>query len=227
MLIRDRFGYFYDVPDERFSGWVAPGLGEIAYDGFGNPLGFPALAALLPLAAKFLPMAASLLPGLTSSAPPPAQPPAPVRAPAAPPVAPVIAPPQVIVIREPAPAMPAGPQGIMRSVQALPRVRLHRRRGRRRPVRVKVERLTEQVTVPPPAALPPPQTTATEASGGMNGWYPAPHFGRPSPSRRSSPERRLSMRTNEMRRFKPCASRFDEWRRKRIGCPHTSSSPSA
>jgi hypothetical protein len=83
MLIRDRFGYFYDVPDERFRGWVAPGLGEIAYDGFGNPLGFPALAALLPLAAKFLPMAASLLPGLTSSAPPPAPPPAPVPAPVA------------------------------------------------------------------------------------------------------------------------------------------------
>src|SRR5689334_14564046 len=122
MLIRDQFGYFYDVPNERFGGWVAPGLGEMAYDGFGNPLGFPALAALLPMAAKLLPMAANLLPGLLSPSQPPASPPAPAPAPApaqvpvAPPIAPVvpaIAPPQVIVIREPAPAIPVAPQEIV------------------------------------------------------------------------------------------------------------------
>lgn len=177
MLIQDQFGYFYDVPNERFGGWVAPGLGEMGYDGFGNPLGFPALAALLPMAAKILPMAANLLPGLLSpSQPAPAPAPAPVAPPAAP-VVPAIAPPQVIVIREPAPAIPAAPQGIMRPVPAPLPIRSHRRRGRRRPVRVRVDRFTEQVTVPPPPALPPPQPLANEASGGMSGWYPAPHFG--------------------------------------------------
>ena len=34
----------------------------------------------------------------------------------------------------------------------------------------------EQVSVPP-SALPEPVPMATEASGGMNGWYSGPYFG--------------------------------------------------
>src|SRR5438876_11765221 len=108
MLIQDQFGYFHNVPDERFGGRMSPGFGEMVYDGLGNPLGFP-LLSLLPLAAQILP---SLLApsGSPSSHPAPA---APLPLPAVVPpvsVAPVVSPPppQVIVIRESAPGS-AGP----------------------------------------------------------------------------------------------------------------------
>jgi hypothetical protein len=136
MLIQDQFGYFHDVPDERFGGWVNPGFGEV-YDGLGNPLGFPALAALLPFAAKLLPMAANLLPGLGPSTPPPsptavAPPPVPFPPPMPSfPMMPSMAPPQVIVIREPAHEEPLEPPLPAPAVQGRMRV-VFRRRGRRR-----------------------------------------------------------------------------------------------
>ena len=129
MLIQDQFGYFFDVPDERFGGWVNPGFGEVVYDGLGNPLGFP-LLSLLPLAAQILP---SLLPGLAPSGSP-SSPPAPA-APSPPPPflpSPSMAPPQVIVIREPAYEEPLQPPPPAPAVQGRIRVAFRRRGGRRR-----------------------------------------------------------------------------------------------
>ena len=180
MLFRDQFGYFHDVPNERV-GWVSPGFGEVVHDGFGNPLGFP-LLSLLPLAAQILP---SLLgpAGSPSSPPAPAAPPPPPVASSPPsPVqlfapSPSMSPPQVIVIREPTPERAAFLQPLQ-PAQIAPRVLLHRRGARRRrtPIRARVERFTEQVSVPP-SALPEPVSMATEASGEMNGWYSGPYFG--------------------------------------------------
>lgn len=184
MLIQDQFGYFHNVPDERFGGWVSPGFGEV-YDRLGNPLGFPALAALLPFAAKLLPMAANLLPMLAPSgpsAPSPSAPPPGAGITPASPVAPFqttpsMAPPQVIVIREPTsdgpmlspselPAAPPGRQVIFRR---------RRTRRHRAPVRVRFEQTREQVSLPPRAL--PLLPLATESSGEVSGCYPAPHFG--------------------------------------------------
>jgi hypothetical protein len=177
MLFRDQFGYFHDVPDERV-GWVSPGFGEVLYDRLGNPLGFP-LLSLLPLAAQILP---SLLgpSGSPSSPPAPAAPPPPPVASSSPPPvqlfapSPSMSPPQIIVVREPAP----GGGAFLPPPQIAPRVLFRRRGARRRrtPIRARVERFTEQVSVPP-SALPEPVSMATEASGEMNGWYSGPYFG--------------------------------------------------
>jgi len=177
MLFRDQFGYFHDVPDERV-GWVSPGFGEVLHDGLGNPLGFP-LLSLLPLAAQILP---SLLgpSGSPSSPPAPAAPPPPPVASSSPPPvqlfapSPSMSPPQIIVVREPAP----GGGAFLPPPQIAPRVLFRRRGARRRrtPIRARVERFTEQVSVPP-SALPEPVSMATEASGEMNGWYSGPYFG--------------------------------------------------
>jgi len=177
MLFRDQFGYFHDVPDERV-GWVSPGFGEVVYNGLGNPLGFP-LLSLLPLAAQILP---SLLgpSGSPSSPPAPAAPPPPPVASSSPPPvqlfapSPSMSPPQIIVVREPAPERGA----FLPPPQIAPRVLFRRRGARRRrtPIRARVERFTEQVSVPP-SALPEPVSIATEASGEMNGWYSGPYFG--------------------------------------------------
>lgn len=177
MLFRDQFGYFHDVPDERV-GWVSPGFGEVVYDNLGNPLGFP-LLSLLPLAAQILP---SLLgpSGSPSSPPAPAAPPPPPVASSSPPPvqlfapSPSMSPPQIIVVREPAPERGA----FLPPPQIAPRVLFRRRGARRRrtPIRARVERFTEQVSVPP-SALPEPVSMATEASGEMNGWYSGPYFG--------------------------------------------------
>jgi hypothetical protein len=117
MLIRDQFGYVHQVPDRRLISGLSSHLGEarVVYDRLGNPLGMlPFIAALAPLAAKLLPMAASVLPmlarrGRAAPARPQARaaaPPVPVAQP--PPVAPSVAAPapQIIIIREPAPAPP-------------------------------------------------------------------------------------------------------------------------
>jgi hypothetical protein len=189
MIIRDQFGYLHEVPNRQFVGVGESPLGEPVYDGFGSPLGLPFLTALVPTIA-------SALTGLFSrksarprprSAPPPPLPFAP------PPIAPpVVAPaPQVIVIREPAPApsrffpppWPAQPRVVYR------RGRL--RRGRV-PVRLSVEPpLRQQVSIRPPAAVrpqpsaapaiepvlsptPPGPPTATESSGGMGGAFYGP-----------------------------------------------------
>ncbi len=121
MLIRDQFGYFHEIPDARFGGWGDHGLGGVVYDGLGNPVGaFPFLAALAPLAAKILPMVSSILPGLapaSSSAPPPSpapsEPPPPIPPPVAlpypPPPSALPSQPQMVVIREPSPAVTALP----------------------------------------------------------------------------------------------------------------------
>ncbi len=61
MLVQDTLtGYFHEVPDAQVYGpqygeYPEP-VGEVVYDGFGNPVGFPFLA---PLAAKLLPAIAS------------------------------------------------------------------------------------------------------------------------------------------------------------------------
>jgi hypothetical protein len=193
MIIRDQFGYLHEVPNRRFVGAFESRFGKDVYDGFGSPLGaFPALAALIPAIASALPALFSRrsAPSRPPSAPPP---PLPLPAPVAPlPIAPpVVAPaPQVIIIREPAPAPsrffpPPGP--------AQPRIVYRRRRVRRRiPVRLSVEPvLREQVRVRPAAAVgpqpsgalaiepvpsptPPAPASATESSGGMGGAFYGP-----------------------------------------------------
>jgi hypothetical protein len=191
MIHRDRFGYFHDIPDH-----YGNELGEVVYDGLGNPLGFlPFLAALAPLAAKVLPMIASALPMLARggggraaprrAAAPPVSPP--------PPIAPAViappSPPQIIIIREPAPAAPSPFFPTHASAQPMIAFRGRRRRGGA-PVRLTVERAREQMSLSPSAMVrlrqaaitgtppgpPPPQ--ATEASGGMGGVFYGPfgHF---------------------------------------------------
>ena len=61
MLVQDTLtGYLHEVPDAQIYGapygeYPEP-MGEVVYDGFGNPVGLPFLA---PLAAKILPAVAS------------------------------------------------------------------------------------------------------------------------------------------------------------------------
>ena len=130
MLIQDQFGYFHEVPGQHYGGWGSPGFGEV-YDGFGNPLGFPALAALLPMASKLLPMVSSLLPGLgPAAAPAPAPAPALPVPPQLPFSVPSMVPPQVIVIREAHPEEPPLPPAPVPAIRGRLRVAF-RRRGRR------------------------------------------------------------------------------------------------
>lgn len=76
MLVRDVSGRLIALPEPRIGyvpvqGYDGYGLGyygEPVYDGLGNPLGLPFLAALAPLAAKILPMAGSLLPKIIGGA---------------------------------------------------------------------------------------------------------------------------------------------------------------
>jgi hypothetical protein len=196
MVMRDRLGYIHEVPDRQYIGAAHPSdQAQIVYDGFGDPVGFAFLAPLLPLLAKG---AAALLPAVTSlftssprpaAAPPPPTIPRPLPMPQALPMPrplPATAtPPQIIVIREPSTATPLPS---MPPAQAPPTVVLRPRRLRRRraPVRLRVERMTEQMVVPPPVMLRPrppivtaessraaPLPPATESSGGMSDWYPA------------------------------------------------------
>ena len=66
MLVQDTLtGYLHEVPDSQlyepeYAEYPEP-MGEVAYDGFGNPVG---LAFLAPLAAKLAPMALARLPGI-------------------------------------------------------------------------------------------------------------------------------------------------------------------
>jgi hypothetical protein len=66
MLVQDTLtGYLHEVPDSQlyepeYAEYPEP-MGEVAYDGFGNPVG---LAFLAPLAAKLAPMALTRLPGI-------------------------------------------------------------------------------------------------------------------------------------------------------------------
>jgi len=66
MLVQDTLtGYLHEVPDSQlyepeYAEYTEP-MGEVAYDGFGNPVGF---AFLAPLAAKLAPMALARLPGI-------------------------------------------------------------------------------------------------------------------------------------------------------------------
>ena len=128
MLVRDvRSGRLVAVPDSRFYAQATAPLGyygehglhgaplgsyaaapqQPLYDGLGNPLGLPFLAALAPLASSLLPMiakgASSVLPSLISnvlpmitgggSPSPPALPMTPAPAPPAPlPIEPPLAP---------------------------------------------------------------------------------------------------------------------------------------
>ena len=195
MILRDRFGYFHDMPDQ-----YGDGLGEVVYDGFGNPLGaLPFLAALAPLAAKaagaLLPMAASALPGLFSSLAPrrasaPAAPP-PVRSAQAPPPSPAAAVPAIPVrvavpMSPPVTAPGFAPTGTQQRI-----IFVHLVARRRPPARMRYERVTEQVTMPHPGALPvarPPVSfspppplrgqVATESRGGLTGYGSyAPFYG--------------------------------------------------
>ena len=172
MLIQDQFGYFYDVPDERFAGWVNPGFGEVVYDGLGNPLGFP-LLSLLPLAAQILP---SLLgPSGSPSSPP---------APAAPPPPPLL--------RHHRRRFSFSPVSEYGSATNDCDARTGARRGPvaaplaacsvPSPAPFKVAKDTGRVDTLPssqwrPSPFPEPVSMATEASGEMNGWYSGPYFG--------------------------------------------------
>lgn len=62
MLVRDQLGYFYDVPDSQH--YRVP-LG--VYDGLGNPVGLPILAALGPLISGLAPALTSALPAIAGS----------------------------------------------------------------------------------------------------------------------------------------------------------------
>jgi hypothetical protein len=66
MLVQDTLtGSLHEVPDTQsygaYLGELPDQMGEVAYDGFGNPVG---LAFLAPLAAKFAPTALKALPGI-------------------------------------------------------------------------------------------------------------------------------------------------------------------
>jgi hypothetical protein len=193
MRIYDRFGYTHEVPDRPSVGVGHPfDQPQVLYDGFGDPVGFAFLAPFLPLIAKaagaLLPTVTSLLtssPRPAAAAPPPPST-GPVPSPQAlPPPSAAAPPPQIIVIREPATAI--SPSSMPFPAQIAPTAVLRPRRLRRRraPVRVRLERVTEQMTVPPPATVrlrptsmsaePPPMTPpspASESGGEMSGWYP-------------------------------------------------------
>jgi hypothetical protein len=200
MRIYDRFGYIHEVPARQSTGVAHPfNQAQVLYDGFGDPVGFAFLAPFLPLIAK---AAGALLPTVTSlltsssrpTAPPPSASPQPASLPQAmplpvpPPSAPA-PPPQFIVVREPAPAIsPSMPP----SAQIVPTAILRPRRLRRRrsPVRLRVKRVTEQMSVAPPATaeLRPtsmtvepsptaPPLPATGSASDLSGWHPV-HFGR-------------------------------------------------
>jgi hypothetical protein len=73
MLVQDTLtGALHEVPDVAgyngygYYGEPAETMGEL-YDGFGNPVGFPAFLA--PLAAKVLPAVSKFLPGIARSIP--------------------------------------------------------------------------------------------------------------------------------------------------------------
>jgi hypothetical protein len=200
MRVYDRFGYPHEVPDYQPIGRGHPfERAQLVYDGFGDPVGFAFLAPFLPLIAK---AAGALLPTVTSlltsspraaAAPPPSPSPQPAPPPQAMrpsgPLPSAAAPsPQIVVIREPAPAIPPPmpPPGQIVSTTILRPRRLRRRRV---PVRLRVARATDQMSVPSPSAvrMPPTSTTAeplpaepasspTETSSAMSGWYPV-HFG--------------------------------------------------
>jgi hypothetical protein len=78
MLVRDTLtGYLHEVPDAQlyepeYAEYPEP-MGEVVYDGFGNPVGLPFLAPLaakaLPvLASRLVPAAARALPGIVRGA---------------------------------------------------------------------------------------------------------------------------------------------------------------
>lgn len=102
MLIQDHLGYWHDVPESRFYG-----VQHVGYDGLGNPVGLPILAALAPLASALAPAIGDIVGGLfggkkSEPAPPPEPPPAPSLPP--PPPAPDIiveplAPPPPAIVR--------------------------------------------------------------------------------------------------------------------------------
>jgi hypothetical protein len=66
MLVQDTLtGYLHEVPDSQlyepeYAEYPEP-MGEVVYDGFGNPVGLPFLA---PIASALAPMAAKALPGV-------------------------------------------------------------------------------------------------------------------------------------------------------------------
>jgi hypothetical protein len=189
MIYRNRFGYLTHIPDGRFADRLGD-YGEVIYDGFGNSLGLPFIAALAPLAAKLIPAAAAIVPGLISKRraaappPPPLQATPPVSFP--PPTPPPPVAPTIIQVPVPIPMMPPP----IPAPRAQRLVFLARRRRRRRvPVRLQ---LREEVTAPPAAtvrvqtplvsvsppapmsaSLPGP-SVATESSGGMRGAFYEP-----------------------------------------------------
>src|SRR3990172_6223700 len=68
MLVQDTLtGYLHEVPDGQLSEWgygeFPEHMGEVVYDGFGNPVGLPFLA---PIASALAPMAMKALPALAS-----------------------------------------------------------------------------------------------------------------------------------------------------------------
>jgi hypothetical protein len=183
MIHRNEFGYFRQIPDERFADGLG-NYGEVIYDGFGNPLGIlPFLAALVPalapLAAKLLPKAAAILPGLISrpsAAAPAPPPPMPVTPPISlPPPMPAPAPPPIIQMPPPMPMMPPIAPPMPTPGAQRPVYFVRRRRPRRRaPVRLRVR---EEVTAPSAATVrvqPPLVSVSPPPSGELSGAFYGP-----------------------------------------------------
>jgi hypothetical protein len=185
MRVYDRFGYAHEIPGPQPIGRAhAYDQPQVVYDGFGDPVGFAFLAPFLPLIAKaagaILPTVASFLTSSPRAAVAPPSPPTPQPVPV-PQTIPVPLPPSTAA---PSPSML--PPGQITPTTILRTRRLHRRR----PVRLRVERVTEQVSVPPSSLVHPrpssmtaeplpaePASTVSQSRSEMSGWYPA-QFGR-------------------------------------------------
>jgi hypothetical protein len=208
MLIQDALtGRLHEIPDQPYRSYLGEygqpyeqrypqgygysphyGVGQVVYDGLGNPVGlFPLLAKLAPLAAKVLPAVATkvlpaitkVLPSLTRALPmvgkffpgaapspaammqpPAAMPPMPFQTPAPP------------VMAMPGIAPMAVPYSMM--TMMAPRIRRSRWRRARRLIR-------RRIAVPPPPGImgpvgearsdgPPNTVQGWEYYGGFNGY---------------------------------------------------------
>jgi hypothetical protein len=217
MLIQDALtGRLHEIPDHLYGSYLGGygqlyepqwgeypqgyghspqyGMGQVVYDGLGNPVGiFPLLAKLAPLAAKLLPaIATKVLPAITqafpavssilpgAAPPPPAAmapaPPDPQFAPpppyqAAPP--PMMAPPVPITPMQPMVQPPFGPTAAVyppMMARMGMRVMRRRRRGGRRPIRRFAVPPPPPVMAPPEVMQPPTGVRTAEPSGAVQGW---------------------------------------------------------
>jgi hypothetical protein len=130
MLLRNTLtGYLHEVPDYQLGYWgEVPeqlyGVGQVIYDGLGNPVGLPFLA---PIAAALAPMAEKIVGGLLSPPRPPQPPPPPPPAPAPAALAPMPGP---YPMPYPMPGAPMAPYPPPMPGMPMPYSRYFRRRRR-------------------------------------------------------------------------------------------------